>query len=762
MTVAATANSRVQYAGVGTTGPFPVPFRFMATTHLSIVKTSAAGIDTMLTLGTDYSASGADVVSGGVVVTTAPVAIGEKLTIVLDIPIEQLTDYVPNDPFPAETHERALDKITLILQQLRERIGRSLQFPISESVSGVLARIATRANTLLGFGPDGSLNLFDPKQFKGDPGGNAMAIGLFNVANTLAIPLGTDVVQTTGHTVRGKGPALYVYDPLVDAAFVAAWPRAAFRSTNGRGFRIVGASLSPDQFGAVVDGATNDSAAIQAAYDYLHRNNTFGGTLQFEQGIYVGHLTMYSRIVNVAGRGRAASTLRSATAAADTINIVYREGSWRFVTISDLRIQGAGGVGRNGVGVGVGSEVFQVNDQYSCCTNIERCTFDNHEKSIARRYGQIGLYCTNVNFEQADFHIWTKGFDGSGLGAGGIMHGGCLFVKHCHLNAANKAVFYMDSPIVGTGQMIVEDCIMEANAGFLLFCKAFSDNDFTPAIHFSRCWNEINYQAASVNIDGVNYTPGHAYINNTMRVVFHDMPMGPVTFLGQGTLLIDYCDVKEMTLTKSADATIVLRDAYAFESNHNFPFAVDSFQMQGKGPPSSGAALWWPMKPLTAKTREHAGRVIMSNDASAPITFSGSTTRPTVPAAAGDGAPSPTGNCQELTINAGETLLPQTQGAFVGGRYYVAKYLTRLKSGLGPGMQITGATGDGGYVELNDGNWRVLVSAWKASASGTNSMYHFGKPGGGGVICIGGYSITEFGDRQSAMDYANSPLFALP
>ena len=41
------------------------------------------------------------------------------------VPLTQLNTYVPNDPFPAASHERALDKLTMEVQQLDEAIDRA-------------------------------------------------------------------------------------------------------------------------------------------------------------------------------------------------------------------------------------------------------------------------------------------------------------------------------------------------------------------------------------------------------------------------------------------------------------------------------------------------------------------------------------------------------------------------------------------------------------------------------------------------------------
>jgi len=64
--------------------------------------------------------------------TTAP-ATGDTITILRVMPLKQETDYQPNDPFPAETHEKALDIGTMGTQQLDEEMGRTLKFPKSST-----------------------------------------------------------------------------------------------------------------------------------------------------------------------------------------------------------------------------------------------------------------------------------------------------------------------------------------------------------------------------------------------------------------------------------------------------------------------------------------------------------------------------------------------------------------------------------------------------------------------------------------------------
>jgi hypothetical protein len=130
--------------GSGSTGQVvPIPFAFNANAEIRAVLTDTNGLDSDLTIGTQYTLTGAGNPSGGELTTHIAVGAGQKLTVVLDPPLTQLRSYNPNDNFPAKSHEGALDKLTRICQRLAERIGRTFQ--ISES-----GTIATLANRIFG------------------------------------------------------------------------------------------------------------------------------------------------------------------------------------------------------------------------------------------------------------------------------------------------------------------------------------------------------------------------------------------------------------------------------------------------------------------------------------------------------------------------------------------------------------------------------------------------------------------------------------
>ncbi|SPU49834.1 hypothetical protein [Bordetella trematum] len=123
MTVSSEVSS-FSYATDGATTSFPVPFYFLAASDLRVwLHNEASDSSTDLELGTDYDVTGAGQESGGAVVTRIAHPPGLTLRGERLVPITQETAYQRNDPFPERAHEKALDKLTMICQQLAAILG---------------------------------------------------------------------------------------------------------------------------------------------------------------------------------------------------------------------------------------------------------------------------------------------------------------------------------------------------------------------------------------------------------------------------------------------------------------------------------------------------------------------------------------------------------------------------------------------------------------------------------------------------------------
>ena len=172
MTVSS-ATTRNSYSGNGSTDVFAYGFKIFDDDDITvIIRTDSTGAETTKTKTTHYTVSGVGSSSGGNVTFTSGniPASGETVVLLRTTARTQLTDYVPNDPFPAATHEDALDKLTFIAQELEEQIGRSLKVSQANVIatSEFTADATARANKVLGFDSSGNISIFQEiGQFKG-------------------------------------------------------------------------------------------------------------------------------------------------------------------------------------------------------------------------------------------------------------------------------------------------------------------------------------------------------------------------------------------------------------------------------------------------------------------------------------------------------------------------------------------------------------------------------------------------------------------
>ena len=79
-----------------------------------------------------YTISGLGVATGGNVTFDAQPTVDETITIAREVEMTQEVDYQPYDPFPADVHEGALDKLTMVDQQIQEELDRAIRAPITD------------------------------------------------------------------------------------------------------------------------------------------------------------------------------------------------------------------------------------------------------------------------------------------------------------------------------------------------------------------------------------------------------------------------------------------------------------------------------------------------------------------------------------------------------------------------------------------------------------------------------------------------------
>ena len=176
---------------------------------------------------TDYSLALEEPISdtvydGGVITFNRPHPPGViSISVVRVTPLSQLVDYQPYGPFPAETHEFALDKITLILQE--HNFGIALALSILEGgggggsplppVQGIFIPLSGTQGGFpvtgpLDFSTDGSNKLWSLSQNSNLFGANAMVLNSIGPDSSLFINTTDSGGDTNTFAFTGDGEFL--------------------------------------------------------------------------------------------------------------------------------------------------------------------------------------------------------------------------------------------------------------------------------------------------------------------------------------------------------------------------------------------------------------------------------------------------------------------------------------------------------------------------------------------------------------------------
>jgi len=248
MSVSSTTTKN-SYSGDGSTVAFAYGFRIFAAADLEVIIRSSTGTETTKTLTTHYSVSGVGEDAGGTVTfVTAPVT-GETVVIRRNLTLTQGTDYVENDPFPANSHEDALDRLTFITQGIQEELDRAIKASKTNTISSVEFTIsaADRANKIFAF--DGSGNLSVTQEL-GTFEGNWAASTAYAERDIVKDTSNNNIyIANTAHTSSGSQPIssnadVAKWDLLVDAASASTSATAAASSATAAASSATAAATS--------------------------------------------------------------------------------------------------------------------------------------------------------------------------------------------------------------------------------------------------------------------------------------------------------------------------------------------------------------------------------------------------------------------------------------------------------------------------------------------------------------------------------------
>ena len=250
MTISSTTVKN-SYSGDGSTTTFNYTFKIFANSDLQVIIRSSTATETVKTITTHYTVTGAGSASGGTVVFTSGniPASGETVVLRRAVPQTQAIDYIANDPFPAESHEEGLDRATMTLQQVQEELDRAIKLSRTNTMTSTEFTVGAtdRANKILAFDSSGEISV---TQELGTFRGNWSASTSYEVRDLVKDTSTNNIfMANTAHTSSGSQPLTTntdsaKWDLIVDAASATTSASAAASSATAAASSATAAATS--------------------------------------------------------------------------------------------------------------------------------------------------------------------------------------------------------------------------------------------------------------------------------------------------------------------------------------------------------------------------------------------------------------------------------------------------------------------------------------------------------------------------------------
>lgn len=256
------------YSGNGSTTAFAFAFKVFNTSQVVVTRT-VSGVETTLTLTTDYTvtlnANQNTNPGGSVTMLTAP-ATGQSLTITSNVANLQPTAIANLGGFYPEVINDSLDRATIQIQQLDERLDRALVIPVSSN--GVSTQLpAPEASKILGWNGAGTAVI---NYTTLPPSGEIYPIATYAVLTAIPVAnLQDDMLfYVASRSTDGDGGAgFWRYDSASTATANGGTILAIDGGGAGRFFRLKDGDVVHVSWFCSPGTSQNNATALQAALD---------------------------------------------------------------------------------------------------------------------------------------------------------------------------------------------------------------------------------------------------------------------------------------------------------------------------------------------------------------------------------------------------------------------------------------------------------------------------------------------------------------
>ena len=161
MTISSDNRKAGPYICNGVTTAFPFAFKVFSSADVRVVLADASGAESDLVLGTHYAVAlnaDQDANPGGTVTTTAAYATGYTLTLTSGLQNLQPVTLTNNGGFYPTVINNALDRLTILVQQLAEQVSRAVKVSISSATApdSLIASLLTAVSSALTYSNNAS------------------------------------------------------------------------------------------------------------------------------------------------------------------------------------------------------------------------------------------------------------------------------------------------------------------------------------------------------------------------------------------------------------------------------------------------------------------------------------------------------------------------------------------------------------------------------------------------------------------------------
>jgi hypothetical protein len=268
MSIEANPN-RNDYVGNGAVDTYDYSFKIFDKTDLLVETLSSTFVKTTLVLDTDYEVSGVGLSAGGdITLLGGNLPLNTSLTILGKMPIEQQNNIGAQGDFDPNVIEEGFDKSTILLQQLSEKVDRSLKIPSvisSDDFDPTLPDdILDPANDQKGL----VIDFATKKIILGDPGAASATAAQVSAAQSAAAQASADAAAAAASASAAAA--------AVSAATIAPVVTAIDTTAGNVAHALPSAAANPDTFYYIINKSFSSGFNVQVGRtgaDLIH-----GGT----------------------------------------------------------------------------------------------------------------------------------------------------------------------------------------------------------------------------------------------------------------------------------------------------------------------------------------------------------------------------------------------------------------------------------------------------------------------------------------------------